>query len=448
MILYDFITCFNIKIIKNNMQFDVGAENTLTKKFKLFNLKLLIKMEVITMKGETHIIEDSFLKDLELLKAIEQKEEKVTLPEIFEKEDKENFISDYLAIVLHPSKNGVGNLILRKLIELYEKRSGRSLKRKGLAFSNIAVKREYTLDKNNRIDILIESDAFVIGIENKVKSVESVKQTERYAEILKQIFPKKELILFYLTLPAREKPSSEEFIHITYKDLLEILENIKVNEIKDYSKFIYCWDFLLFIKRRFVMELNQLKLKPETLLYLRNEKDIHKILQAYKEDLEKFQKMVKNIINEFLPEEIWEIESEGKENRDEETNEYSTTIHFKIRKKKWKNEIYYELEFPDGFNSEKTLFYAYLDFNKKELSQILEQCNKFYQKAKYEFENKKISYQKWGDETDENTLAYKEYPLKRALKDGISKSELESLIKQIKEEFEFIEKFIDTLSIL
>lgn len=104
------------------------------------------------------------------------------------------------------------------------------------------------------IDLMIEANDFVIGIENKFHSVEHSKQLSRYREVIKSRFPGKECAFVYLTLEG-ELPAEEEdkaaYATIDYREVRNIIDNILTlygNSLSDRVRF-YLEDYLLLLNR-------------------------------------------------------------------------------------------------------------------------------------------------------------------------------------------------------
>lgn len=76
------------------------------------------------------------------------------------------------------------------------------------------IRRVYTEYKS--VDIVIETDLYVIAIENKIKSNQHSNQLERYKAVLSKDFEGKEKIYLFLTLVA-EVPQSSEWENISYQ---------------------------------------------------------------------------------------------------------------------------------------------------------------------------------------------------------------------------------------
>ncbi len=171
---------------------------------------------VLSTEQITHILED--LKSL----PPSQKHEP-TFMEIAGYPHYENVCSNILQFYLQPNnEHGFGSLLLDSLFTLINEKvviNGQS----------IDVRREESTDKNNRIDLVIESDDFVLGIENKIFAYEDNNPFKDYSEHLKKYIPKgcKVYKVLLSLRPIQEHPDLCGFYPITY-DLLfqKIIGNI------------------------------------------------------------------------------------------------------------------------------------------------------------------------------------------------------------------------------
>ena len=98
---------------------------------------------------------------------------------------------------------------------------------------HVSVHREKQSEDNRRVDFQIEcflpnveDNQFVLLIENKVYARQGKKQLKTYLENAKAKFPNVKIIPVYLTLDEDDKPSDERYFHLTYNDVLDILESL------------------------------------------------------------------------------------------------------------------------------------------------------------------------------------------------------------------------------
>lgn len=163
----------------------------------------------------------------------------------------------------------------------------------------VKVSREYTTLKGNRIDIVIENDNFVIGIENKLDATVYNDLTD-YANTINSINKKSVKIL--LSLHNNSKIcENTEFINITYSELCNQLDIDLLNYQDSNNK------WYIFIKE-FIKNLEnyegESEMEEEILNWLKaNKKEIEKldgIRQIAMKSIEKKEEELKNLLEEKL----------------------------------------------------------------------------------------------------------------------------------------------------
>ena len=165
-----------------------------------------------------------------------------SLPAIFEINNKEVYITQWISNFLDPELNNGWYGMLNALLEYGKNTDPIDLLS---AKDNITVHPEYVFKNGRRIDILVIAGKYIIAIENKLWSEEQFNQTADYRKSLKQEYPNKELVCLYLK-PEYNKSNSNEtyFKTITYGQLHNLLGNTELpsdertswllKEFKDY----------------------------------------------------------------------------------------------------------------------------------------------------------------------------------------------------------------------
>ncbi|HEY9188694.1 MAG TPA: PD-(D/E)XK nuclease family protein [Ignavibacteria bacterium] len=102
-----------------------------------------------------------------------------------------------------------------------------------------SIKKEKDFGKGGRIDIEIIGNNWILAIENKIKSHEKNNQTNKYEKYYDKFtkskgISKNNLFLIYLT-PNGEKATSDIFKSATYKQIREIIEELK-SDFNDEAK--------------------------------------------------------------------------------------------------------------------------------------------------------------------------------------------------------------------
>ncbi|MBL7050395.1 MAG: PD-(D/E)XK nuclease family protein [Nitrospira sp.] len=127
---------------------------------------------------------------------------------------KENICSNILAYYFNPSNDhGLSDLFLRGLLNEIETYDG--------ATDNISIDREVTTPKNKRIDIVIQTDTMVIGIENKLFHALN-NDLEDYGEYIDKIASQKKC--FKIVLSLRDEKVSHHFKCVTYWKLFAYIK--------------------------------------------------------------------------------------------------------------------------------------------------------------------------------------------------------------------------------
>lgn len=211
----------------------------------------------------------------------------ITLPGIFGKQRNETFITSWLAYLLNPDVNGIGVTALNALLKCYEKQSGRETE--GLLITDaeqIVVETEYTFaESGRRIDLLITTESYVIGIENKIDAGEHGDQTYDYWQGFKtlcgfdrgskseKLIKTKKAIAIYLTPEANTcKPTCHNFVKVTYTDWLHQLQEIPPDPKRDQRKDFIFTEFLLYVEEELMSKSKTgfPELSNEVQLYLDN----------------------------------------------------------------------------------------------------------------------------------------------------------------------------------
>lgn len=136
--------------------------------------------------------------------------------------------SDFLAYLLNPNQNhGLGSIFLRRFIEtvLLEAKIEIKLRPLDIALwdlDGVEVRREW---QNIDIFLLDETNKFVVIIENKIKSGESLNQLNKYLNDVAHQFIEFSIIPIFLT-PDALTPSTTSYLPVSYQTICNILEQI------------------------------------------------------------------------------------------------------------------------------------------------------------------------------------------------------------------------------
>lgn len=186
---------------------------------------------------------DSFIMEIQ---SAEQKQEIKTLPEVFGIQYKEVYITKWIAYLLR--NKDFGSSVLNAL--LWD--TDISVEDN----ENISVFTEYVFDDERRIDILVITKKYLIGIENKIWSGEQENQTSDYKnslEALKNKYNKDEYIGLFLH-PELNKSKSNFFKNISFTDFRDNLEKRLPLESSDPLATIMLEQFITYIKECLIMD--------------------------------------------------------------------------------------------------------------------------------------------------------------------------------------------------
>ena len=201
----------------------------------------------------------------------------------------ENVCSNILAFYFNPmEEHNMNNLVINSLIKVLK---NNNINIEPIKENDIVkVNREYSTLKGNRIDIVLENDNFVIGIENKLDAVVYNDLTD-YANTINRI--NKNSVKILLSLHNNSKIcENTEFINITYSDFCSQLNIDLLNYQNSNNK------WYIFIKE-FIKNLEnyegESEMEEEILNWLKeNKKEIAmKSIERKEEDL-------KNLLEEKL----------------------------------------------------------------------------------------------------------------------------------------------------
>ncbi len=137
----------------------------------------------------------------------------------------ENVASNVLKFFLDPSnKHSLGSILIESIFETCVKAS--VLNADELFLENptkLGVSREINTG-NGRLDILIESDTWIMAIENKVRA-QLVNDLNDYSNYLASISKGRKTFKLVLSITRENPDHTSGFKNITYKDLIETIES-------------------------------------------------------------------------------------------------------------------------------------------------------------------------------------------------------------------------------
>ncbi|NLT08772.1 MAG: PD-(D/E)XK nuclease family protein [Ruminococcus sp.] len=199
-----------------------------------------------------------FMEFIEKLRGTETGNVVHTIPEVFGIQYKEVYITKWLAYLLRQKDFGWKILNALSGSDIVEENDIKN------------VYTEYVFKNGRRIDVLIDSKNFLIGIENKIWSGEQENQTSDYKESMENLAPNKECIGIYLH-PEQNITKSVFFDNVTYTQLYNKLDEIDLLKYPNSFKKIMLEQFMLYIKECLYMKKGEFpKITENAILYANN----------------------------------------------------------------------------------------------------------------------------------------------------------------------------------
>lgn len=181
----------------------------------------------------------------------------------------ENVCSNILAFYLNPKEeHGLEEKVLKALYHAIKEKK----EIEDVHFSNMTIFREYTTLKGNRIDIVIQNEEMVIGIENKVMAL-LYNDLEDYAKTLEKINPNAIKVVLSLHKET-ESNLKGGFINITYQEFFKHLKQELGKEEKLNKWHLYLRDFIKNLEGVEVEREMELEVKE---WIKKHQDDIHKL---------------------------------------------------------------------------------------------------------------------------------------------------------------------------
>lgn len=357
----------------------------------------------------------------------------LTVPKIFNKSYDENFISDFLAYILDPFKNGIGFSPLNSLITC-SKNNEVKLLDASLSREDISIRREHPFEDRKRIDLRVKiKDEAIICVENKIFSGEGKNQTIQYAASIKKEFPDYAYLFLYLTPRKTIAPSSDEFIHISYPELIEILEPLEKKYFRTERHSMLFKEFVLHIKE-YIMNAKTLYLSEKSKLYLNYKGVIDDLTQSFKNNSADHFECCKEIIRSIFLSDCDEWEFDFVPDR----------AHQKVFKKSWpKNkdlDIHFEYSIPEKSLLINQKIGFMLDVEGPRKIEFRREFQKIFGKIEINYQKSNMKYL-----PNSRSIAYKEYnfSISAAKPDGKA---ITDFFQKGYDEFKFIIPVIDDIA--
>ena len=173
-------------------------------------------------------MQKDYTKLLDDFKLIPQHKRTKTFMEISGYSHYENICSNILAFYLNPSnEHGLKDLMLNSLMHLIEKDFCFDLH-----FEKIKIHREHRTADEKRLDLVIQTEKYAIGIENKIFHSLHNDLADYYKTIKMLCYDRRKPICIVLSLNKLtsdkdvEKVNNNNFVNITYE---QVFQNVKQN---------------------------------------------------------------------------------------------------------------------------------------------------------------------------------------------------------------------------
>ncbi|QBQ54781.1 PD-(D/E)XK nuclease family protein [Nitrosococcus wardiae] len=202
----------------------------------------------------------------------------------------ENVASNILAFFLNPNnEHGLGHLILSSLLNL----SGASETKQ----SNVQVSREAYTINGGRLDILIETDNQLIGIENKIYH-HLANDLADYSKSLDKWAQPSQLSVVKIVLGIKKEQESFGFVCITYEELFsKVKERLGSYATTSSQKWLlYLIDFIRTIEK---LKGDDMEFNENDKFFIENEDRVNSLVNARNRFLSKLNSKVRELQEEI-----------------------------------------------------------------------------------------------------------------------------------------------------
>jgi hypothetical protein len=231
-------------------------------------------------------IYDDFLAILHDFESLPDNKESESIFEIAGYPHYENVISNILAFYLNPNnEHGLGGLLLTSLINLT---GGVEVQQE-----NFQVSREVSTNNGGRIDIVIETDNQIIGIENKIFHHLN-NNLDDYSKSIDDWAKPNNLDTLKIVLSIKKETNNSGFICVKYEDFIaKINENIGMYITTSSQKWIlYLIDFLSTIHK---LSGKKMEINKIDQFFIENEERVNSIIKSRNNFIAKLNKKIRNL---------------------------------------------------------------------------------------------------------------------------------------------------------
>lgn len=183
----------------------------------------------------------------------------------------ENVSSNILAFYLNPNnEHGLGNLLFSSLMNLA---GGSEIQQ-----DNVQISREVSTNKGGRLDIVIETDNQIIGIENKIYHHLN-NDLDDYSRSIDEWAKPNNLDTTKIILSIRNEGDSSGFINVTYENYWQkIKENLGSYVTTSSQKWVlYLIDFMSTIEK---LNGSNMEIDDNDQFFIENEERVNSLINA------------------------------------------------------------------------------------------------------------------------------------------------------------------------
>lgn len=198
----------------------------------------------------------------------------------------ENVCSNILAFYLNPNnEHGLGNLLFSSLMNLVGGNESNQ--------DNVQIDREVSTNKGGRLDIVIETDNQIIGIENKIFHHLNNDLSD-YSDSIDDWAKPNQLTSVKIILSLRREQESSGFVNVTYEDFFAKIRERFGNYINTSSQkwVLYLVDFMSAIEK---LNGESMGLDKSDQFFIENEDRVNALLNARNKFISKLNSKVREL---------------------------------------------------------------------------------------------------------------------------------------------------------
>jgi len=198
----------------------------------------------------------------------------------------ENVASNILSFYLNPNnEHGLGYLLLSSLLELAEKSDAHQ--------EYVQVSREVSTNREGRLDIVIETNNKIIGVENKIfHSLDN--DLEDYSDTIDGWANPNQLDVVKIILSIKNEGNQHDFVNITYKEYWAEIRKRMGSYVNTSSQkwILYLVDFMSTIEK---LSGENMEIDENDKFFIENEERVSNLINARNKFVSKLQSKVRDL---------------------------------------------------------------------------------------------------------------------------------------------------------